>query len=306
MDLLLTRLVAFYLRRTSLEFAYFRLFRFALARIRTLGRELGVKTVTTRFGYRMRLDLRDWVDQFIYVTGNYEDMTASTIEACLSPGDSAVDIGANIGFFSLLMAKCTGPTGAVWSFEPIPATNLRLRRNVEMNRAVTITVRNEAIADDDTERTIYGGRDDHSGIAGFRPVDGAGTGSHTVPVRRLTSCLPPGTKPRLIKIDVEGAEYMVLRGMGDLLADHQPDIVLEMSAHYLEELGSAPTQICDYLANFGYRMYLIDGDALVPLAGWHTGLPVQFNALFTTRPSLPSQLPVKQTLSALAEASAST
>lgn len=293
MGILLTRLVAFYLRRTSLRVAHYRLFRFALEHIRVLGRRMGIRTVTTRFGYRMRLDLRDWVDQFIYITGNYEEMTAATIEASLSPGDTAVDIGANIGFFSLLMARCVGPTGAVWAFEPIPGTNQRLRQNVAMNHATTITVRNEAIAEDDTDRTIFGGTEDHSGIAGFRPVEGASQ-SHAVPVRRLTSCLPAGTRPRLVKIDVEGAEFLVLRGMHDLLVSHQPDLVLEMSEEYLPALGSSPTQICEYLAAFGYRMYWIDGDALVPLPAWRAGLPVQFNAFFTVRESLPVGLPVRQ------------
>lgn len=293
MGVLLTRVVAFYLRRTHSQFAYFRLFRFALEHIRILGCEMGIATVTTRFGYRMRLDLRDWVDQFIYITGNYEEMTAATIRACLSPGDAAVDIGANIGFFSLLMATCVGPSGAVWAFEPIPATNQRLRQNVAMNRITTITVRNEAIAEDNADRLIYSGTTDHSGVAGFRPVVGS-MQSQTVPVRRLTSCLPPGTRPRLIKIDVEGAEFLVLEGMRDLLDTHKPDIVLEMSEEYLPAMGSSPTAICEYLAGFGYRMYWIDGDALVPLDGWRKGLPVQFNAFFTVRESLPAQLPVKQ------------
>lgn len=293
MRIVLTRFIAFYLRHSSISVARWRLVSLALKNIRSLGLRMGTVTVTTRFGSRMTLNLGDWVDQYIYVTGNYEDMTASVISACLGEGDSGVDIGANIGFFSLLMGVRVGRTGAVWAFEPIPDTNRRLRENVSLNPGLNITVRNEAIADEDGERAMFGGTTDHSGIASLRPIEGS-TGSHSVPVRRLTTVLPPATKPALVKIDVEGAEFMVLQGMRDLLASHRPDIVIEMSAHFLVEMGSSASQVDEHLRSLGYRLYVIDWDGLLPIHAWHDGLPQQCNALYTVRESLPSQLPVKQ------------
>ncbi|MFN7914586.1 MAG: FkbM family methyltransferase [Vicinamibacterales bacterium] len=292
MRLFLTRLIALYLRHSPLQFGRPALITFALGTLRREGRRIGKTAVRTIFGYRMALDLGDWVDQYIYLTGQYEEPTTEVVKALVRPGDAAVDVGANIGYFSLLLANITGTSGAVWAFEPVPGTNQRLRQNVALNNASTITVRNEAVADNDTEQDIFAGPEDHSGIASLRPVDGS-THSVTVPVRRLTSCLPANTVPRLIKIDVEGAEYLALQGMKDILSAHHPDIVLEVSTEYLAEMGHSPVQIHQELAALGYRMYMIAWEGLVALPAWHSGLPVQFNALFTTRPSLPANIRIK-------------
>lgn len=288
----LTRLIAMYLRHSSLQFGRPALITFALANLRRHGRRMGKTSVRTIFGYRMALDLGDWVDQYIYLTGQYEEPTTEVISALVGPGDATIDVGANIGYFSLLMARLAGASGAVWAFEPVPGTNERLRQNVALNGASTITVRSEAIANDDTEQAIFAGPQDHSGIASLRPVDGS-THSVTVPVRRLTSCLPKSTAPRLLKIDVEGAEYLALEGMQDILDAHHPDIVLEISTDFLAEMGHSPAQVCEKLTALGYRMYMIAWEGLVALPAWHAGLPVQFNALFTVRESLPEGIRVK-------------
>jgi FkbM family methyltransferase len=254
---------------------------------------MGKATVETQFGFRLELQLHDWVDQYVYVTGTYEDMTASTIAALIGPGDDAVDVGANIGFFTLLMATRVGPTGTVWAFEPSPHTRRRLLQNVEMNGAAQVRVREEALSNVEAEQAFYSGTADHSGIASLRPLQES-TESYPVRTCRLANCLPPTAKPRLIKIDVEGAEYLALQGMTELLRDQHPDIVIEMSDHFLGELGSSAAEVHGFLAESGYRMFWIDWNGLIPYPRWDpTTLPRQFNALFTTRETLPDQLVIK-------------
>ena len=288
---LLLRATAAYLRTFQWDIARWRLVRYAVRLARTHGPSMGMATVSTRFGFKMELRLDDWVDQHIYATGLYEDFSASTIAALLSPGDGCVDLGANIGFFTLLMASCVGPHGSVWAFEPCPPTRERLVRNVRLNALSHVTVREEAVSNVDGESEFFGGTGNHSGIASLRPV--SSTDVYKVRTCRLSKCLPANMKVRLIKMDVEGAEQVALLGMMDLLRDQQPDIVLEMSDEFLKEMGSSSAEMYNLLQQCGYRMYQIDWDGLIAHERWSESLPTQFNALFTVRDALPKQLNVK-------------
>lgn len=268
-----------------------RLARHSIRQTRKHGQALREATITTRHGFRMTLQLDDWVDQHIYATGDYEEPTAKTMASLIGPGDACVDIGANIGFFTLLMSRRVGPGGAVWSFEPSPATRARLMRNVELNRAGNVTLREEAVSDIDGQSLFFGGTDHHSGTAGLRPMSDAAA-SFPVQTCRLATCLPAGFKPRLIKIDIEGAEFNALKGMVDLLSTHHPDLIIELTDPFLRKMGGSSAEIHALLDKLGYTMYIISWDGLVPCRRWAFDLPEQFNALFTTRASLPPEINV--------------
>jgi FkbM family methyltransferase len=290
--ILLVYLVSVYLRTFRWEVARWRLVTYALHNIKAHGSLMGKAIVTTHFGFKMELYLHDWVDQHIYATGNYEDMTAMTISALLNPGDTCIDVGANIGFFSLLMAKCVGVDGSVLAFEPSPQTRGKLLYNIKLNQVTHVTVREEAVANVDGESLFFGGSEDHSGIANLRPLQLSNT-SYEVRTCKLTSCIPETMKPQLIKIDIEGAEHLALQGMRELLQAQHPDIIIEMSDHFLREMKSSSAEVYAFLMQFGYHMYRIDWDGLIAYDDWDSTLPTQFNALFTVRKALPSQLVLK-------------
>jgi FkbM family methyltransferase len=286
------RLLARYLRRAPLNFGQWRLRLFGVSQARRLAPQLGRRVVTTRYGFRMELDLRDWGDQFIYVTGDYEDYTTTTIRALLQPGDVVVDVGANAGFFSLLASTMVGPDGEVLAFEPVPLVRERLLANLKLNGIANAVVRPVALNDAAGKITIFSSSCDNTGLSSFRRLDAAATEIEIEAVR-WDKEVSPEKNVRLIKIDVEGAECRVLRGMGDYLDRaglHRPDLVIEVSSSYLMELGDSAQDLCQQLTRRGYRMFAIRWDGLVPLDGWNRNLPNQFNALFTTRASLPSKL----------------
>jgi FkbM family methyltransferase len=286
------RLTSVYLRTYHWDLARWRLVKYALRQTRAYGSLMGSATVTTHHGFKMALQLHDWVDQHVWATGNYEDITAMTIESLLGAGNCGVDIGANIGFFTLLMAKRVGPQGAVWAFEPSPLIRKRLIHNINLNDMAHVIVREEAVANVDGQRTFFEGPVHNSGQASLRPLQVSNT-CYEVRTCRLTSCLPGFIRPRLIKIDIEGAEHLALQGMREILQDHHPDLILEMSNHYLTEMGTSSSEVYAFLREFGYSMYSLEWDGLVAYQNWDTSLPVQFNALFTVRACLPSQLPLK-------------
>jgi FkbM family methyltransferase len=289
LHVIMVRAVAAYLRGCQWEIARWRLVSYALRHIRIYGPQMVSATVSTHFGFTMTLDLRDWVDQHIFATGDYEAASAGTIAALLQPGDFCVDAGANVGFFSLLMATRVGAGGAVWAFEPAPATRARLAHNVRINGLTNVTIRSEALSNVDGEQRFWAGPTDHSGIASLRPLHGL-EHSYDVRTARLTSCLPRDTVPRLIKMDVEGAEYLAILGMVDLLQASHPDILIEISDHFLKELGSSSREVCSTLIDLGYGMYVVGWNGLAKCTRWTPSLPTQFNALFTSRTSLPATL----------------
>jgi FkbM family methyltransferase len=253
---------------------------------------MGTATVRTRYGFRMQLHLDDWVDQHIYATGLYEDYTAHLLATLVRPGDWAIDVGANIGFFTLLMARQVGPTGRVVAFEPAASTRARLTHNIKLNHLTDVEIHAEAVAEVDGQASFFTGAKDHSGMASLRVLE-QNSPAATVRTCRLDDCIAETQRVGLIKIDVEGAEHAAVRGMERTLRHWHPDLIVEISDDYLKEMGRSGQQLTDLVLGLGYRMYLIDWNGLVPLAGWAANLPAQFNALFTVRPELPATLVIK-------------
>ncbi len=260
---------------------------------------MGRACVRTHYGYRMELRLTDWGDQRIYATGSYEDSTAQTMVSLLKNpvgegGELCVDVGANVGFFTLLMATHVRTGGAVWAFEPAPGIRERLNRNIAVNRLANVIIRAEAASDVNGSSLFFGGPSDHSGMASLRPLDCATT-PFQVRTCRLVDCLPGSAKVRLIKLDVEGAEYKALVGMTSLLQTQHPDLIVEISERFLNQMGSSAAEVHALLVRLGYTtVHRIDWDGLVACGGWDASCPEQFNALYTARPSLPAAAPVKR------------
>jgi FkbM family methyltransferase len=181
--------------------------------------------------------------------GSYEAQQARCFVERVQRGDEVLDLGAAAGFYTLLAARCVGPQGRVFAFEP-DATNLRfLRAHVALNAADCVTV-------------VAGALSDHGGTERFGSSAGHGRGRlHVcgeleVVVRRLDdAALELGLHPRHVKIDVEGAELEVLRGGERLLREHAPTLYL--STHDRQRPGSE--RACrELLEAWGY--------ALAPLA----------------------------------------
>jgi FkbM family methyltransferase len=147
------------------------------------------------------------------------------------------DCGANVGYFTLLFSKLVGPTGRVFSFEPLPANAQHLRRHVSMNRRTNVTVIQFALAD-------YNGKTNFS-------TDGSESrigpqGDITVDCRTIDSLgLPP---PDVMKIDVEGAEILLITGAAETIRTHRP--LIFMSLHI-----PIPTayNLASHLDSMGYR-----------------------------------------------------
>lgn len=164
--------------------------------------------------------------------GRHEPLVGDLIRRHLSEGDLAFDIGANVGYFALLMARCVGTSGHVVAFEPDPLVSEHLRRNVEGNEGqieASIDAVNMAIAGRSGSRAFMPG----SRLS--RGKLGSGSGPVTVSSMTLGDAVDRYGSPRLIKIDVEGAESEILEGAVRSLATLDSTIIIEAHSQQLEQ-----------------------------------------------------------------------
>ena len=152
--------------------------------------------------------------------GSYEPRLTQQFVEVIRPGQVVYDIGANVGYYTLLSAVLTGPAGKVVAFEPLPRNLTFLRQHVEVNSLKAVEIRTEALCDREGVAR-FGGSDDatqtHLGSEGDTEV-------RTTSLDLLIqSGLPV---PDVMKIDVEGAEYLVFEGAQELFRHHRPVVFL--------------------------------------------------------------------------------
>jgi FkbM family methyltransferase len=212
-------------------------------------------------GLELHLDLEDYIQRGIFYH-TWETPELAVARAILRPGDSMLDVGANVGIFTLVGARAVGPAGQVHAFEPIPVNFERLSENVQRNGFANVVL-NQAAAgpldgvmqlglEPDMERTS--GKQ----MSGFYTV-GSAQRQATVPSLNLDHYLEthlPGRRARFIKIDVEGYEPEVLRGLHSTLGEQRVDVMmLEVDVYSLHRLGTQVAAIVDPLQTAGYQLY---------------------------------------------------
>jgi len=183
-----------------------------------------------------------------YWLGSYEINKRKAFEREITPGAVVYDIGANVGYFSLLAAILAGEEGKVYAFEPLPRNVMFLRKHVELNQLDTIEVFEAAVSDHAGEASFDLG----SSTAMGRLAD---TGKLKVQMVCLDELLSDGQlrPPDYMKVDVEGAEFIALSGARNLLAEYHP--ILFLDTHNRE----AHQETIRLLKDLGYHFDVLDG-----------------------------------------------
>ena len=176
----------------------------------------------------------------------------------LHEGDTFVDGGANLGFFSLLASKYVGPTGKVIAIEP-GANNLdKLVRNIQLNGSSCISIVTKPLWSIATDIDFYLYQD--SGGNACWPYD-----KGSIPGKLASTTLNQvceGEIPKLIKLDIEGAEVDALLGANDVLDRQVPYWVVEMNVTALEHMGTTPEAMRDIMLSYGYSPFLLNPGGL--------------------------------------------
>jgi FkbM family methyltransferase len=217
-----------------------------------LARDLG--------GVRFHCDLADEIAREACMTGYYEPPVTRLFQAYVPPGAIVVDAGANWGYFTLLAAHAAGATGRVIALEPDPRQFASLEANVALNGFTWVTPLRAAAASEAGRLTLSGYGEDERNRGVSRIEAGPGGGPRfDVEAISIDEVTDPYSSIDLVKIDVEGAEDLVLKGMArGLAARRYKAIVLELHPRLLRERGIDAASVNATLAAHGYRAATID------------------------------------------------
>jgi FkbM family methyltransferase len=184
----------------------------------------------------------------------------------IKPGNVFFDVGAHHGWDSMWTLPLVGKEGIVYSFEPSPANLSILEWHRTRNNFSQWAIVPKAVSDVDAEEEFF------LVDKGDSPMNSLTTGGPGTPfmsgrdIRKIsiqtitldTFCNEVSLRPNLVKIDVEGAELLVLRGAGNLLSESYPTIILAVHPYWLPK-GQSTQQIFEFLTRYGYTLYNSEG-----------------------------------------------
>jgi FkbM family methyltransferase len=207
----------------------------------------------------MLLDPYDSLGITVLTDGTYEPATVQELMRHVPAGGTFIDVGAHIGWYSLKAAKAVGPSGHVIAVEPNRETLTRLRDNIRASGVSSVvSVAPVACADSETTLTFYAASHRNTGESSLSAAnasqEGAIAASYPVRARRLDDIAREAGVNRVdaIKIDVEGAEFLVLRGAAEILERYRPVVAVEVIDHQLRAMGASADELMAFMRSHGY------------------------------------------------------
>lgn len=228
---------------------------------------LGPACTVSRGGVTWQLDLDEGIDLAIYL-GRYQKVPARVLDEWIAPGSLVLDIGANIGAFTLPLLGRIGEAGRLVAFEPTDYAFAKLMRNIALNPQLAgRLIALQAALTDGTGTANAGGS-----FYSRWPLSGAEEGLHAehlgapeaasgarfAPldtfVDELREACRIGPKVHFVKLDVDGHELSVLRGGRRVFAGERPAVLIEIAPHVQDEVEGRFEAVLQTLREYGYRM----------------------------------------------------
>ncbi len=220
----------------------------------------GKQVEVRRGGSRWCLDLNEGIDFSIYLLGAFEKSTAATLRSLVKPGDTVLDIGANVGAHTLGLAQSVGEAGRVFAFEPADFAFQKLLRNLALNpRLQQRTTAAQAMLGSGVNKAV-------TGVYASWPLEkvdsvhpkhrGRFVSTSGAVIDTLDGFVEREKIGRinLIKMDVDGNELPVLQGGRRMLGEQRPTIVMEMSPYVHAEEQNSFTAMIELLSGLRYKI----------------------------------------------------
>lgn len=212
---------------------------------------------------KIEVDLHDKIQRHIFFYGCYrtELKYKALMKSLIHTGDTVLDIGTHIGYYTLMFSRWVGNNGRVIAFEASKKNYDKLANNIRHNDFHNIIAINAAASNKDEERDFYLNDDGNAGSNSLYPHSGnmKKESIRAVNTGKLLAS-EISTPPRLIKIDVEGHEPAVLQSLDSILdvsGNISPHVFVEVNKVTLEAAGYSPESVFELMRNFGYRSFQI-------------------------------------------------
>lgn len=240
------------------------------------------KTYQKKFpgNFYMYLNPSEHIQQQLFWYGYYEKSLGDLIKKMLRPGDVFLDIGANVGYFSLLAAAIQ-PRCRIFSFEPVKDLFEKLEQNIFLNQIKNINAVNAATGEVDEERKLFLSGSDNLGMSSFQEPENFSGMKETVKVISIDHWFESSglSKIDLLKLDVEGSELATLKGMKEVLQNQRPALIVEVNPETLSMFTLKPDDIYDYLNKLNFDGFIVsEFGRLEPIKQIDSNQPV--NVLF--------------------------
>jgi len=217
-------------------------------------------------GHKIYLAQNSLLSKQLVRYGIHEENETNLVKSKIKEGEIVVDIGANIGYYTLIFAKLVGTSGKVFAIEPEPHNFQLLQKNLKANSYQNVTIEKKVISDKNGKMKFY--------------ISESNVGEHSIfPLTRdhksfidvETETLDDyfhkkgiDKKISFVKIDVEGAEVAVLRGMSCILANENLKILIEYSPNFYRRFGEKSEDLFKILIKNSFQIYSIQsGDNLI-------------------------------------------
>ena len=225
--------------------------------VRRTKEELGephAKRADTSLGFGLLVESGDYSSELILRDGIFEIPETDLVTRLVRPGDTCIDGGCHLGYYTCLLARLVGPRGRVYAFDANPWCCQRTERNLVLNELESAEVIHGALGDERGTTSFHIATDDQTGLSSLGPIE------HqkkviSVPWLRLGDFLKGRgvERVRLLKLDVEGAEKIALLGLGGFLIAHDVDFVLlECYDERLRLLNCSTEEVAKILQDAAY------------------------------------------------------
>lgn len=203
-------------------------------------------------GHKIFLDSKD--SSRLSIMGTYEPFETELVKKEIKKGDIVLDIGANIGYYTLIFAELVGEEGKVFAFEPEPTNFALLKKNVEISGYQNVMLVQKAVSNKTGKFKLYLCEDNNGGHSIYKQHNSKR--SVEVETTRLDDYFKnDGGKINFIKMDIEGAEMEAIQGMPSLLKKNKNvKIISEFNPPLLKQGGIEPAEYLELLIGFGFKL----------------------------------------------------
>jgi FkbM family methyltransferase len=206
----------------------------------------------------MLLNPTEHIQQQLFWYGYYEKELGDLLKKLIKPDQLFIDIGANLGYFSLLVAT-SSPSVKVISFEPVDDLFRKINENISVNNVKNIVPIHAAVGEKDEEKELFISAADNSGMSSFQEPENYSGAKEKVKVVTLDDWIKTSrvSKVDIIKLDIEGSELAALNGMKEVLQNFKPLVIVEINPETLALFDLKPLNIYNYFKQLGFVGFFI-------------------------------------------------